>query len=463
MRASAQSDTRMQTVPALDIQVEKMAEFSELIKRFDKIRDYMRDFYVYGFKSRADFTRKSLRTYDNERRRAQSYLGDYLTWDYHDGSKTSFISIDCARIPVNPLYAAWKSKSFTANDIMLHFYLLDLLKTAKTLEELTQEICEKSEVIFDAQTVRNKCNEYALAGMLERKKQGKAYTYQIMKDPVALSSELIDAVAFFQGAAPFGEVGSFILDREDSGNDLFSFKHHYIAHTLEDGVLLEILTALREGRLVTFENQSSRTQHASLFEALPLKIFISAQTGRRYACMYSLVTGRFRNYRLDHIKAVKLGDVVAEAASLRKKLEKNLGKAWGVSFGGRSRSETVSIKLRIDEKSEQYLIDRIQREGQGGTLTKIADNVFLFTKEVFDTNDMTPWIKTFTGRIIALTGTNQQVVDRFYNDMKELASMYGIERTKVRRPRVQAATPPEETKRQEGRSDSVSPTNRAGL
>lgn len=32
--------------------------YSELIKNFNKIRDYMRDFYVYGFKSRDDYTKK---------------------------------------------------------------------------------------------------------------------------------------------------------------------------------------------------------------------------------------------------------------------------------------------------------------------------------------------------------------------------------------------------------------------
>jgi hypothetical protein len=42
-----------------------MAEFNELIRDFKKIRDYMRDFYVYGFKSRNDFKHKSARTYDN--------------------------------------------------------------------------------------------------------------------------------------------------------------------------------------------------------------------------------------------------------------------------------------------------------------------------------------------------------------------------------------------------------------
>ena len=45
-----------------------MAEFQELIKNFDRIRDYMRQFYVYGFKVRNDFDARSARTYDNERR-----------------------------------------------------------------------------------------------------------------------------------------------------------------------------------------------------------------------------------------------------------------------------------------------------------------------------------------------------------------------------------------------------------
>lgn len=50
--------------------------FNELIKNFDNIRQLMRDFYVFGFKSRADFADKSARSYDNERRRIESWLGE---------------------------------------------------------------------------------------------------------------------------------------------------------------------------------------------------------------------------------------------------------------------------------------------------------------------------------------------------------------------------------------------------
>jgi len=38
--------------------------YSELIKNFNRIRDYMREFYVYGFKSRCEYDKKSPRSYD---------------------------------------------------------------------------------------------------------------------------------------------------------------------------------------------------------------------------------------------------------------------------------------------------------------------------------------------------------------------------------------------------------------
>lgn len=404
-----------------------MSDFSELIKNFDKIRDYMRDFYVYGFKSRADFTKKSSRTYDNEKRRCESYLGEYMKWDYKSGNKSSFISVDCAHIPLNPLYAAWKSKSFTANDIVLHFCILDALQAAPmTVDELTDFICDKSEMIFDAQTVRNKCKEYVKLGMLRQEKQGRAFVYSINPQNIPLTPKLIDAVKFFQGAAPFGEIGSYILDSENQDNDLFAFKHYYIAHTLEDGILFDLLSAIRQNRSVFFANQSIRSSNSIIVHALPLKIFVSAGTGRRYVCMYSFRKRRFNTFRLDYIKSVKVDKEVDFAAELKERLNNNLDKVWGVSFGGIHRLETISMKLCIDERHEQYIIDRIKREGQGGELKRLDDNTFLYTKEMFDSTDIVPWIKTFTGRIIGLEGTNEAVVKRFFSDINRMAHMYGI-------------------------------------
>ena len=57
-----------------------MSAYNELIKNFERIRSYMRDFYVYGFKSRDGYQSKSARSYDDERRRMESWLGDHMSF-----------------------------------------------------------------------------------------------------------------------------------------------------------------------------------------------------------------------------------------------------------------------------------------------------------------------------------------------------------------------------------------------
>ena len=116
--------------------------YSELIKSFEKIRDYMREFYIYGFKSREDFNKKSARSYDDERRRIESWLGGYMAFRRSAEGKNVFISVDNRSVPFNPLHNAWKAKSFTDKDIVLHFCILDLLAegTWRSVGEITEGV-----------------------------------------------------------------------------------------------------------------------------------------------------------------------------------------------------------------------------------------------------------------------------------------------------------------------------------
>ena len=87
----------------------------------------MHEFYLYGFKNRNEYTKKSARSYDDERRRVESWLGDYMSFRQTPEGKNVFLSIDSRISRHNPLYAAWKTKSFTDGDITLHFILFDML------------------------------------------------------------------------------------------------------------------------------------------------------------------------------------------------------------------------------------------------------------------------------------------------------------------------------------------------
>ena len=41
--------------------------YTELIKNFNRTREYMREFFVFGFRSREEVGKKSARSYDDER------------------------------------------------------------------------------------------------------------------------------------------------------------------------------------------------------------------------------------------------------------------------------------------------------------------------------------------------------------------------------------------------------------
>lgn len=433
-----------------------MAEFQELIKNFDRIRDYMRQFYIYGFKARTEFDGKSARTYDNERRRIESWLADYTRADYTARGKHVYINVDSKEIPQNPLYTAWKSKSFTDNDLMLHFFLLDQMAEEEnradgqtprglTAGELCDRISADYGVAFDSQTVRLKLKEYEGLGLLCADKDKKQLRYRLAP-PLAPETwgagqvgeyaaaghetlsptwrRVVTAVKFFQGAAPFGFIGSTILDREEADNDLFQFKHHFIVHTLEDGVLADVLTAVKQGRAIAYTNRSGRTGNVSRGRGLPLKIFVSTRTGRRYVCLYHKDTRRFTNIRLDSMSNVEILEFCADYARKQELLKRNLDRLWGVSFSGNGRLEDICIKFYINEEKEAYVLDRLYREGRGGEVQKIRDNEFLYTGSFFDTNEMLSWVKTFTGRILDIQGSNHFAVAKITYDWEKMYEMY---------------------------------------
>lgn len=179
--------------------------YSELVKNFEKIRSYIREFYVYGFKSRSEYNAKSARSYDDERRRVASWLGDHMRFVQTPEGKNVFLSVDSRAVRKNPFYKAWKTKSFTDGDITLHFAIFDVLhdlQTRLTLAQLTQEIDTllDSALPFDESTLRKKLKEYAAEGIIQITRQGRNVFYSRSADTDL--SALTDVIDFFSEAAP---------------------------------------------------------------------------------------------------------------------------------------------------------------------------------------------------------------------------------------------------------------------
>lgn len=427
--------------------------YSERIKVFERIRDYMREFYVYGFKSRDEFDHKSARSYDNERRRIESYLGDYMSFHMEPGGKNTFLSIDSRSTGQNPLYQVFKAKSFTDGDITLHFILLDILcepRISLTLNEIMECMDRNylshfsTPMLFDASTVRNKLKEYADMGLISTKKDGKKVLYH--RSPAHDLATAAEVVAFFSEAGLLGVVGSYLLDRihmqnfaMDAGKEqalladnhgaehCFSFKHHYITYAMESEILFKLLEAIKTRKSVFIKNYSRVTKTSKSWEVIPLQIFVSAQTGRQYLMGYCIPFKCMESYRLDYITHVDPGTDAEQFDKLRKKLEGLKKHMWGVRCKNKlSHLEHVEFTVWIG-RGEEHIYQRLVRERRCGQVERIDEHTARFTVDVFDTTEMIPWIRTFICRIIQLDFSNRTVENQFRADMDEMYKLYDLE------------------------------------
>ncbi len=408
--------------------------FGELIKNFERIRDYMREFYVYGFKSRGDYDIGSARSYDNEKRRVESWLGDYMSFQHSSSGKAVFLSFDSRYTASNPLYKALKAKSFTDGDITLHFLLMDILQdpeTALTVPEIADRIdrdyLAKAEVpvTFDESTIRKKVKEYEILGLLESEKQGRRTLYRRAKD-VDLSNAF-EMLSFFSEVAPLGVVGSFLLDKGKNSEVRFFFKHHDITGALESEVLYTLLQAMREKRTVSLTNYSRRAKEDKRWDVVPLRIFASVQSGRRYLMCRNLKFDKIVGYRLDYITSVKLGNPYPGFDEARKCLDILQEHTWGVVFSERQQKlEHVSFTLNIGE-GEEHIWDRLEREKRCGTVTRIDNTGARFDADVYDASEMLPWIRTFICRISSLECSNKVTETRLMDDLALMNAMYCTE------------------------------------
>ncbi len=407
--------------------------YSELIKNFERIRDYMRQFYVYGFKSRTDYDQKSFRTYDNERRRMESWLGAYMSFRQTADGKNVFLSVDSRAIPGNPLYNAFKAKSFTSGDVTFHFYILDLLADgeAYTAQEIVDLFCENYLSSFDSlwmpdlSTVRKKLKEYVSLGILKAEKQGRELRYS-RNDSGPDPEDWAEAAAFFAEANPLGVVGAFLLDKLEEKPDWFRFKHHYILHTLDSQILLRILMAMGEKRRICLTNLSIRSKSEAEHMVYPLKIYISTQGGRQYLLCWHYQFQKLMFFRLDYIRSVVPGCVEEDHEQLMCRYQQTLPCLWGTSAAAGEQIHHLEMIVSYGPK-EDFILNRLEREKRNGTVEILDDHTCRYTADVYDALEMIPWLRTFIGRIEKLSCTDPRLEERFYEDLDQMYALYGGE------------------------------------
>lgn len=422
--------------------------FKELIKDFSKIRTYLKEFFVYGYNSRGNVGKKSDRSYDDEKRRIQSYLGDYIQESHGEDGKTVALSIDVRNVDHNPLYRAWKSASFTDKDITLHFILMDILQKGESLSlsDIISKIDEdylssfEKPLSFDESTLRKKLAEYEELGLVRSIKDNNRTQYSLASNEnLPDSQNFADALDFASEILPLGIIGSTLLDKLPKQDNFFAFKHHYITQSLDSEVMVNLFDAINKKcwvKLYSMPGRKSRTDSKSdlvtkeirtaTAKALPLKIFSSSTTGRQYVAVHVLKRRKLKFYRLDNIVKVEVLEPCSEFDRIMDRFKEQEQYLWGVSFGKDiEQLYTVSFTVKFRE-DEEHIYQRLVREKRNGTVERQSPTSAKYSVQVYAPQELFPWIRTFICRITELSFGDEELEKLFWDDVRKMRGLYVI-------------------------------------
>ena len=408
---------------------EKTDKYNGCLKgSIDKARDYARNYFVYGLKTKDELQEEfqvSAHTVENSTRNMRDWFQDCLKTRVVEETRkhVKYISLNCRSYSVNPLYKMWKACSFTTNDIVFFFFLLDYLskKEVASLEEMHN-------AYYDLHRTdgfqRNAAqwwlkNKGIPSGIIERVSRGK---YRLGK--VYDLTRIQNLLQYYSEIAPGGVIGSFILDKLGGDSSPFRFKQHYIGQAFDSEILSNLLYAIKNERSVKLRYLTGAKKEIGV-KVIPLKVYSSTQNGRQYLIAKDKRKDYFFTYRLDRINKVSISEEkVLGATQVKEEFEEVKKHIWGVSFGNRKLIH-VEFIVKVKE-NEAFIIQRLDREKRLGKVAPVENSPGLirFSADVYDPHEMFPWLRTYIGRIVELKISDEKEEKLFWKSVQKMYDIY---------------------------------------
>lgn len=406
------------------------SNFNYFYKNYDTIRIILRKIYLYGCYNRNDYKKiVSPRKFDNELKRiTMMFNSDKLFQSYKGKSKYTVINYDYFNNNRNILINSYYAKAFKENEFILYFLILQLLNIPNrkmTVNEIEKDLGSYISEI-DRATIRNHLEKMLDEGYLSAQINGNKKHYYLSMDILAEFTleeliEILTAVQFYENTKVLKTPGHYAFETicnylECKYNFSYKhldiiFRHNYSHQILDEEILYDILKAIRNKNLISFDYNGSRKEGVS-----PVKFISEAYYGRQYLIGVEVETGSTCIYRID-----KIENFENKSESLW--IENDILKySWCSSISNKEPLEII-IDFCFNEKSENYLIKRLFREKKHGFVEK-TDDFYRFSIMISDYIEMIPWLRTFYGSIVSIN--NSELMKIVKDDIQGMVSNYDI-------------------------------------
>ena len=419
------------------------------ISEVNMLRDFVREIYVESFHSpdgHVSIHSKSGRSEGEAKSRLHAFFEEnFIT---KNSENEDILKFDSRAVNQNPLFAIWKMCHFKPEYLTRDFALFDLLSTNEyknglsdydlkdddsgknKLEFYTGKPISHKQLDLYIPCLQNngiiKVEEsYNNDGQILKRTYKLADTKKI-QNLIKNNPKILDAIQFARETFPCGVIGAYILDSINMENfkPVFYFKHHFIYNTLDSEVIYTIFTAINEKRFVIIKWKEK------VVIVTPIQVRFSARDGRSYLIYYTdnATDEKYNGFNIANfeniVSAQKLGicsnfdTVIKEYDSIKKNL-------WGKSLKiNKMKTEQIDFTIQYKD-SELYILKKLQREAFSGRIETNPDkNEATFSFELFDSQELIPWIRSYFGRIAQFHFENKELQEQLENEIEKMYAVY---------------------------------------
>lgn len=424
-----------------------------------RVRQYLRSFY-FTAQTRQDFSKQH--TYDQ-------MLNDIQLWNmpsifYSLGTKADvryFYKIDDRDINLNPFFVFLKSNTSNSlrNDLILYFLILQVVKhdvfmprtaiiKAVTDVYLYGNDANDAHIVeIDAKRIIKVIEELTSLGILIFRKEGKAFTYRLADACPDLTNAL-PAIRLFSEISPLGAAGYYLLDRlELNGVNIeqshIEFKHRHLDHILDSEVLEPVFEAMHKHQAVKvymaerlglrkapnipdhFTIERCDKVDLRMAIVVPLKIYVSVLSGRRYVMGLFRDSLRLACLRISYIEKAELipGEIdPAVYKEMQLKFKAIADHVWGVS----QKTQTLShVEMTITANNpESYMLKRLYSECRCGNVEMLSPVSARFSADVYNARELFPWMSSFLGWISDVFFSEPELQEMFIEHIHAIYKNY---------------------------------------
>ena len=413
-----------------------------MIRDYENIRRILREIYIYGCFTKDDYIEMGFsgRKVDKEQQRIGVYLPDKFIKKRRINKKViQYCRYNISDSTNNYLAETYRNKSFTMLDLLSYFYILQILGDGveRTLQEILEEMpFDNADVEFTKDNLRVKLDELLENQFLQTKRDDRNVRYQVADDiwEGFLDEELLELLTyleFIKNVSPV-EMPYYFLQRRlklylfserkirTDSKSPFQFKHNHIFNSLDNDILIECLSAIRAKYSLIIEKDVGKEAIA----ALPIKVIHDSTYGRQYLMFYNVSRQMINGVRIDHIKKVKIGEHFTKEEMDLVEVNLNFDDfCWNMS-GINEDPQEVIVRFYFDEKKEEFILNRLIREGHNGTISKLKAGVYEYRISLRDPKEIIPWIRSFGERAQVISSGDFEIEKTIEEDWEKAVNKY---------------------------------------